>query len=140
MTSVFEWVEEELRRRFDLSSISRDQEKEARFVLWREWCNANQLRLLEVVRKKDIRGGPSSVVYFAQENVNDAIKIGTSTQVKKRIRSLEQFYRCTITILATVVGRHRVESWMHYRFERYRLYGEWFRPAPELLAYIAEIK
>lgn len=137
---LLEWIERELRTRYDLCALSLDQEKEARHLLVKEWIAANQLRFLEKARDQDMWPGRVSVVYFAQERSSGAIKIGTSTQVDKRIRTLEKMWRSEIALVATVAGAFRVEAWMHDRFKELHIGHEWFRPEPELLNYIEELR
>jgi hypothetical protein len=35
-----------------------------------------------------------------------------------------------------LISGHISEQWLHAKFRRFRLHGEWFRPAPDLLEYI----
>ncbi len=42
-----------------------------------------------------------------------------------------------ITLLASAVGGPKEERELHRRFVHLRTRGEWFRPDPELLEYIA---
>jgi hypothetical protein len=142
MMGALEWLEREIRFRFDLRTLSKEQEIEIRWRLSDEWSAANWLRILEDLRKQDTRHyfNPTAVVYFARADGAEEIKIGTSTQLARRIRALEVSSRSKITVLATVVGSYKVEAWIQDRFRRARVRGEWFRPVPELLEYIAEIQ
>ena len=45
-----------------------------------------------------------------------------------------------LAVLAVIDGDIVVEQALHRRFANARIRREWFRPVPELLAYIAEIK
>jgi hypothetical protein len=79
-------------------------------------------------------------VYFAQEDGTEAIKIGTSRHLKKRIGELTRDLPWKITLLATIDGWRETECVVLRRFRHARIRGEWFRPVPELLEYIASIK
>ena len=82
----------------------------------------------------------SSVVYFIQEDGLGFIKIGTSKHLKKRADEINRILPTNVTVLATTSGGHEVEWVIQQRFAYAGTKGEWFRPVPELLAYIAEIK
>jgi hypothetical protein len=75
-------------------------------------------------------------VYFARDRASGDIKIGTS----KNVRKVSSEIKRSIDLLATMDGNCEVESIMHCRFAHARIRGEWFRPVPELLAYIESIK
>jgi hypothetical protein len=81
-----------------------------------------------------------SRVYFIQESGAGYIKIGTTKNVDARVRDGTTFTPHTLSVLALISGDHRIETTLHKRFAHARIRGEWFRPVPELLAYIAEIK
>jgi hypothetical protein len=74
-------------------------------------------------------------VYFAQDPASTEIKIGFSRSVRSRLAGLGR----PVRLLATREGNREVESAIHHRFRHARVRGEWFRPTPELLAYIEEI-
>jgi hypothetical protein len=79
-------------------------------------------------------------IYFLQESGMSAIKIGTSTNVSRRVRSLECGMPHELTLLTTMSGGHSMEALIHRFFGYARIRSEWFRPVPALLEYIAEIK
>jgi len=74
-------------------------------------------------------------VYFMQNPANGHIKIGQSAHPDKRKKQVQRDVGARLKILATLedVPLERV---LHERFDKYRLYGEWFRPAPELVKFI----
>jgi Meiotically Up-regulated Gene 113 (MUG113) protein len=82
----------------------------------------------------------SSVVYFIQEDGAGAIKIGTSKHLKKRMDEIARILPSEIVLLATIEGGHEVEWVIQQRFNHAHVKGEWFRPVPELLEYIAKVK
>jgi hypothetical protein len=79
-------------------------------------------------------------VYFVRESGTGAIKIGMSKQLSKRLSELARILPYAIDLLATIDGGREVEWALHNRFDHARIQREWFRPVPELLAYIDEIK
>lgn len=82
----------------------------------------------------------SSKVYFLKESGVGAIKIGTSTNVDARMRAISSCTAHTLVLLATIDGGYEVESLVLELFRHARIRSEWFRPVPELLAYITEIR
>lgn len=85
----------------------------------------------DYVRNED----PTSVVYFVR--VGDRIKIGTTVNLKNRLRALTLSEK---NVAATQPGSRHEEADLHWRFRHLRLEGEWFRAAPELLEYIATME
>jgi T5orf172 domain len=98
------------------------------------------IRLLESITSgvgtsRDAFCGAASVVYFVQNG--GLIKIGKSENLGERIRHMGV---PVTAILATEPGGLKRERELHTRFAEYREHGEWFRPGPRLLAYIAEVQ
>ncbi len=83
--------------------------------------------------------GPPPVVYFARAS-DGRIKIGTSRTPSKRRNSLASDSGMDVRILATTPGSYARERELHAQFAAHRLRGEWFAPAPELLAFIETLK
>lgn len=69
-------------------------------------------------------------VYFAK--VGDRIKIGFSTSVPARLKSLATGIPDVIELLATIDGDRGVERAFHARLSKHRIRGEWFRDCEEL--------
>lgn len=78
-------------------------------------------------------------IYFAQESGMGAIKIGVARSVGVRIENLKVGMPHEVTLLATMDGDREAETEMHCKFAHARIRGEWFRPVPELLEYIAAL-
>lgn len=70
-------------------------------------------------------------VYFAERG--GLIKIGYSGTPSVRVAALHA------RLLASMPGDYAVERQTHARFAPFRIDGEWFSAAPELLAYIASL-
>jgi uncharacterized protein YozE (UPF0346 family) len=80
-------------------------------------------------------------IYFIRSEKTDAIKIGfTAGQVKKRLGSLQTAHPYKLQLLATTPGTVEYEKSLHARFSSHRLEGEWFKPHPDVLAFISVIK
>lgn len=80
-------------------------------------------------------------VYFIQSEDNKAIKIGyTAGRPEERLRSLQTGQPHKLNLLCTMPGDRQYEKSLHRRFHKYRLGGEWFKPHPDVLALISEIK
>lgn len=77
-------------------------------------------------------------VYFIQSG--DLVKIGTSTNVHERLRTLRTMSPLPLELLAIAAGSHTEETAVHARFAHLRQHGEWFAVTPELLAFIAEVR
>jgi len=79
-------------------------------------------------------------VYFIRSEKNHEIKIGfTAGKVEKRLSSLQTAHPYKLQLLATMPGTMEYEKSLHERFASIRLEGEWFKPHPDLLAFISVI-
>ncbi len=78
-------------------------------------------------------------IYFAQRGENGPIKIGVTGHVKSRVSELQTNVAEPVRLLASFPGTRAMERALHDRFHAHRLKGEWFNPATELLAHIAEL-
>lgn len=80
-------------------------------------------------------------VYFVQEAPDGFIKIGwTRGPVDGRLCTIQTGNPRTLVLLTAMRGALKDEQALHRRFAAHRVSGEWFHPAPELLAFIDEIK
>jgi hypothetical protein len=66
------------------------------------------------------------VIYFIQNTVALAIKIGYSVKPDVRLADLQTASPHKLTLLGTISGTKDHESWLHKRFAKYKLEGEWF--------------
>jgi hypothetical protein len=87
-----------------------------------------------------IEGGQEEskkLVYFVRDPEEGSIKIGyTKVPIERRLQQLQTGNPRELTLLACVPGTTLDESRLHARFACDLERGEWFRPSPELLAYI----
>jgi hypothetical protein len=78
-------------------------------------------------------------VYFVQDEAG-MIKIGYAKNVGTRYANLQACNASELRMLVWAPGDSVAEERLHSAFARHRRNGEWFAPAPEILAYIAELK
>lgn len=79
-------------------------------------------------------------VYFV-EAATGLIKIGVATDPDGRLRALRTMSPVSLRLVLTIPGVGAAgEIELHRRFAEHRSHGEWFRPAPELTAFIQEHK
>ena len=100
---------------------------------------------VEVLRERVWRGGEPGEsgpdqVYFAQCDNGGPVKIGMSNNPISRVYALNTSNPSKVHLLATMPGGRELEREMHERFAGYRLNGEWFDPARELLDFISTIE
>lgn len=75
-------------------------------------------------------------LYFVQRGAGGPVKIGVSTDVASRVRTLQCASEDELRLLVTVPTSELAEREAHRRFAPYRIRGEWFRAEGELLAFI----
>lgn len=80
---------------------------------------------------------PTSWVYFLRSGDEGPIKIGfTGTTPNTRLAALQTGNPEPLRLIGAVPGTKTDESRLHTRFSAAWVQGEWFRPVPELLAFI----
>jgi hypothetical protein len=72
-------------------------------------------------------------VYFIRGESGGPIKIGYTTDITKRLNTLQTGYPDTLKLLALVPGSTKDELILHEEFTEYRMRGEWFKPVEPLL-------
>jgi hypothetical protein len=86
------------------------------------------------------------MIYFIQNEISKAIKIGFSDSPIRRLVSLQTATPDPLVLLATTDGGFKEEQILHQRFEDFRLAGEWFShenpndSIPEFVAGILIVK
>jgi hypothetical protein len=76
-------------------------------------------------------------VYFARAGKTNRVKIGCSTDVGRRISTLQT--GCPDILQPLLVfprGDYQLEKRLHEQFAGSRVIGEWFEYEPEILAYV----
>lgn len=80
-------------------------------------------------------------VYFIRSCSPDAIKIGYSDNVFRRLRQIHGACPSPVSLVAGIPGADTgTEAELHRRFRALRIHGEWFRSEPELLEFIGATK
>jgi hypothetical protein len=81
-------------------------------------------------------------VYFALSGATDEVKIGFSSDVRARIRLLNNEGRFTgrtgVALLGWMRGGPRLEEEFHALFAEHRTKGEWFKSVPEMADVLAQ--
>lgn len=93
-------------------------------------------------QRRDLhRDAPNcSGVYFVRYGERGEIKIGRTKNIRDRLRRLQTTSPIELVLLAYRPGSGHEEKHYHHCFAHARTYGEWFRPVPELLACIEELR
>ena len=92
------------------------------------WVTANRARSVSYCRQ--------SLVYFVQRSSDDAIKIGWTSDLERRVRELKRDEYCQCIILAAVPGNKSDELRLHKEFARLALGDEWFESSYALIEHI----
>lgn len=74
----------------------------------------------------------SNVVYFAQPEGEQRVKIGWTNDVPRRLRELRKVTRKPMHLLATVQADHKTEIAIHDMLAELSLGAEWFTYAPAI--------
>ena len=84
-------------------------------------------------------------VYFIQNGKDGPIKIGVTNNPRNRLCSLQTGSPWPYILLVVVSDQSGLpssaryyEQWLHKKFRRFRLNGEWFDPVPEILEFIKD--
>lgn len=80
------------------------------------------------------------VVYFVQDGVSKKIKIGYSSNFKRRYRDLCSSNANDLFVLGVIRGSEEKEREIHSQFSHHRSHGEWFHPTEQILQFIKEVK
>ena len=78
-------------------------------------------------------------VYFVQAGDGGQIKIGFARDVSSRLVKMRVDCPIPLTLLAAIEGDAKFERDLQERFAAHSTRGEWFAPAPDLLAFIATL-
>lgn len=75
------------------------------------------------------------VVYFVASD-DGKVKIGTSSNMEKRMADLQTSSAARLTLLLTIPGDTALEADLHRRFKHLREAGEWFTKTAELQHFV----
>lgn len=73
-------------------------------------------------------------IYVIQAGEGGPVKIGIAADVRKRVAGMQTASSAPLTFLHVFEGGSDEERILHARFASHRIAGEWFAPAPEILA------
>lgn len=76
---------------------------------------------------EDVVDDGISQVYFAACDKLDEVKIGVSTEARRRIKSFGTTYPGELYVLGLINGDRDVEQHIHQILNKHRIRGEWFR-------------
>lgn len=79
------------------------------------------------------------MIYFIKASQSGAIKIGTSNDPRGRFATLQTGSPEPLELIGVMPGQMDEERRLHAKFARYRIHGEWFKGAPELIAGIKKL-
>lgn len=92
-----------------------------------------------ILRAIPYREDRTTCLYFVQETTSGYIKIGISRDPRARLRLLRVDNPNELEVLGLFRVNRLAERDAHRMFEAHRVRGEWFRPAPEILAHIERL-
>jgi hypothetical protein len=72
------------------------------------------------------------IVYFIQAGARGPIKIGLTSDVRRRLFSLQTASPQPLRLLGGIPGGQGLERALHRELAAHHIKGEWFRPAPEV--------
>jgi hypothetical protein len=98
----------------------------------RRWT---RLAISAAARPDNAAAGP--VVYLISTGDPTMVKIGFSANFTHRLRSLRTASPVEPQVLLTVSGGRELETELHHRFKEHHIRREWYRLAPEIVAFIA---
>lgn len=94
----------------------------------RSYCDPKQYWRYH--RKK--RQSRTGLIYFIEADGLDAIKIGFTTDIGKRLADLKTALPVQLRLIGSVVGPASLEQSIHKSLKEHRITGEWFRRQPAL--------
>ncbi len=77
-------------------------------------------------------------VYFVR--VGDRVKIGRATDPGARIRALQTAHPEALSLVLAIPAHAALEAAIHARFAHLKTRGEWFRVAPDLVAFVEAVQ
>ncbi len=95
---------------------------------------------------KPLQGAPAwqrsakpQQVYFIQAGDGGPVKIGIAVDPARRCKDMQTGHYAKLAVVGTCPGGLAQEQAYHRQFAEHRLHGEWFSPAPDILAEIARL-
>jgi hypothetical protein len=122
--NVHDWIDGALRTAFRAGADAKAEQ------YLKEMAAQHRISAAEAAKAEE-----EIFVYFIHSE-SGGIKIGMAQDIDKRLRGLQTAHPAKLTLMASCLGGQPVEREYHKRFAEHRLHGEWFSPAPEILAEI----
>lgn len=127
------WTDEYMAARREELRVQREEHEEA-------LAEDERAALARVRKLEEERAAREPIVYFIQFPGLSYVKIGTTLDLRGRLKSLQSSVpNGFLEVLATTPGGYSVESELHVRFAHLRREGEWFELRDELADYIATL-
>lgn len=77
-------------------------------------------------------------VYMIEAVGLDRIKIGFTTDLIKRLRTIQTSCPAPVRLIAVIRGDRETERWWHDELRPFRAHGEWFHCGPEVAVQFGE--
>lgn len=109
--------------------------------LFMKWCmeQSREYGFNPFVRDRERLISRPNLVYITHDMTDDLIKIGTTGNLKNRLRSLYGRKGHIFKTLALMQGSFNTEHCVHQRFKDHLVSGrEWFRPHKDIYDFIEE--
>ena len=78
------------------------------------------------------------MIYLIADLQNSICKIGYSKHPYNRLKELQTANAFELTLTNVIEGDKSDESWLHDKFEKFKLLGEWFTLTNEINTYFLE--
>lgn len=79
------------------------------------------------------------MIYFLHSNAMNAVKIGTTGNLKSRLGAYRTSNPEELLLLGSMEGGTKEEKTLHQKFAHLRMQGEWFQCTAELMIYIDDL-
>lgn len=79
------------------------------------------------------------MIYFIRDTASGDIKIGFSGNPSRRLAILQTGHANHLELLGVISGSLTEEQALHERFANSHKRGEWFRPTPDLVDFVAAL-
>jgi hypothetical protein len=85
---------------------------------------------------EDFESTTRSYVYFLVDEKYEFCKIGFSSNYEQRTKKIQSHCPLRLSIHKLIPGGITKEKELHYKFEEYRVHGEWFKLTGKLLDFL----
>lgn len=74
-------------------------------------------------------------IYCMQTQTNKSLKIGLSSKPQQRLKNIQTANPEEVLLVSIFPGSKSDEKWLHSKFKKYHIRGEWFENSEEILHY-----